>query len=98
LIQKNLETQKNALIITKEENIKKYLKIFEYLELPLTEITCVSQFIDFAKNSSGTFIVNYDLFFSKLPNNWELENKFSIHLQKDTPCDLQELLKKLNDF
>ncbi|MGE4443767.1 MAG: DEAD/DEAH box helicase [Candidatus Altimarinota bacterium] len=98
MIQKNLEAQKNALIITKEENIKKYLKIFEYLELPLTEITCLSQFIDFAKNSSGTFIVNYDLFFAKLPNNWELENKFSIHLQKDTPCDLQELLKKLNDF
>ena len=42
--------------------------------------------------------MNYDLFFAKLPNNWELENKFSLHLQKDTPCDLQELLKKLNDF
>ncbi len=95
LIQENL---KNSLIITKSENIKKYLKIFPYLNTPITEITCLSQLLDFAKNDNGNFIVNYDVFFAKLPNNWELENKYSITLEKDTPCEIDELLKKLNDF
>ncbi len=89
---------KNSLIITKDENIKKYLKIFTYLNSPITEISCLSQLLDFAKNNSGNFIVNYDLFFAKLPNNWELENKYSITLEKDKPCEIDELLKKLNDF
>lgn len=89
---------KNSLIITKDENIKKYLKIFTYLNSPVTEITCLSQLLDFAKNDTWNFIVNYDLFFTKLPNNWELENKYSITLEKDKPCEIDELLKKLNDF
>lgn len=92
------EKLNNSLIITKTENIKKYLKIFTYLNSPITEITYLSQLLDFAKNDNGNFIVNYDLFFAKLPNNWELENKYSITLEKDKPCEIDELLKKLNDF
>lgn len=88
----------NNLIITKDENIKKYLKIFTYLNSPITEITCLSQLLDLAKNDTGNFIVNYDVFFAKLPNNWELENKYSLTLEKDKPCEIDELLKKLNDF
>jgi hypothetical protein len=95
LIKENL---KNSLIITKDENIKKYLKIFTYLNSQITEITCLSQVLDFAKNDTGNFIVNYDIFFAKLPNNWELENKYSLTLEKNSPCEIDELLKKLNDF
>ncbi len=95
LIQENV---KNSLIITKEENIKKYLKIFPYLNAPITEITCLSQLLDFAKNDTGNFVINYDVFFAKLPNNWQLENKYSLTLKKDSPCEIDELLKKLNDF
>lgn len=88
----------NSLIITKAENIKKYLNIFSYLNYRVTEINCLSQFLDFAKNENWNFIVNYDIFFAKLPNNWELENKNSIILKKDQVYVLDELLKKLNDF
>lgn len=88
----------DALIITKDENIKKYIKIFEFLKTPLTQITCVSEFVDCAKNNSGIFIVNYDVFFASLPNARELENKYSVTLAKDTSTDIDELVKKLADF
>jgi len=88
----------SSLIITKDENIKKYLKIFEYLNIPLTEINCLSQFIDFLYNNNWNFILNYDFFYAKLPNNWELENKFSFTIKKDKAWKIDEILKKLNDF
>jgi len=95
LIKENL---RNSLIITKGENIKKYLNIFTYLNSPITEINCLSQFIDFVKNDTGNFIVNYDLFFAKLPNIWELKNQYFITLEKYKPCEIDKILKKLNDF
>lgn len=88
----------NSLIITKTENIKKYLNIFSYLNSHLTEITCLSQFLDFTKNQNWNFIVNYDLFFAKIPNNYQLENKNLINLKKNQVCYIDNFLKKLNDF
>ncbi len=89
---------KNSLVITKDENIKKYIKIFEYLKSPLTQIHNLSEFIDCVYNSNGNFIITYDIFFAQLPNTWEIENKYSITLKKNTACDIDELLKNLNDF
>ncbi|MDD5769341.1 MAG: CarD family transcriptional regulator [Candidatus Gracilibacteria bacterium] len=88
----------NSLIVTKAENIKKYLNIFLYLNIPLTEITCLSQFIDFVYNSNGNFIVNYDLVFAKLPNNWEIENKNLIKIERNKPLNIDLVVKNLTDF
>lgn len=98
LMIEDLKKNNSSLIITKDENIKKYLKIFESLNSPLTQIQNLSEFIDCVNNNNWNFILNYDFFFAKLPNNWELENKYSLIIEKDKALELDELLKKLNDF
>lgn len=95
LIKENL---KNSIIITKWENIKKYLTIFEFLQTPIIEINDLSQFIDCVKNDTWNFILNYDFFYTKSQNLWQIENQFIINLEKNQFIEPQEFLKKLNDF
>ncbi len=88
----------NSLIITKDENIKKYKKIFDSLHNPLIDINNLSELIDSVYNSSGNFIVSYDIFFASIPNIWELENKYILKIEKDAIIDIDEIIKQLHDF
>lgn len=91
----NLE---NFLIITKEENIKRFKYFFEYNKDDLTQISNLSHLVDFLYNNSWKFIISLDLFSSQIPNIYQIENKKSILLKKWAFLEQTEIIKKLNDF
>lgn len=96
---KNLiKNSQNQLIITKLENIEKYKKIFSSFKIELIEITSIANLVDFVYNKNWFFIVNSDLFYAEIPNQYQLENNFSINLKTTNNYNLDDLLKKLTDF
>lgn len=95
LIKDNL---KNSIIFTKDNNIKKNILIQSCLNNHIVEIKTLWDFIDAIKNNLENYIVDYNIFFTKLPNNWEIETKNSITISKNQEIEIDEIIKKLSEF
>lgn len=91
-------SEENYLIITKKENIKRFMLFFEYYNKNLTEINSIDNLIHFLYNNSWNFITSIELFNSKIPNIYQIEEKNSIKIKKWEYLEQNEFLKRLNDF
>ncbi|MDP5038998.1 MAG: DEAD/DEAH box helicase [Candidatus Gracilibacteria bacterium] len=96
-IEKIIEN-KSFLIITQEENILKYKKIFFNNKINLIEIDTLDKLIDFVYNKNGIYIINSSIFFAKLNNIYEIENHKSILIEKNKETKIENLTKKIADF
>ncbi len=95
LIKDNL---KQSIIICKDKDIKKNILIQNFLGSHIVEIKTLGDLIDGLKNNLENYIVDYNIFFAKLPNNWEIENKNSITIVKNQEIEIDEIIKKLSEF
>lgn len=98
LMQEYLQKSTSSLVITKADNIAKYKKIFSFLEVPLWEISNLSELIFCIKNEFWNYIINYDIVFIHLENMYQLENKQSISLLKGWNIILDDFIKQLTNF
>lgn len=97
-IKKLILEKNNYLIITSEENILKYQKYFQEEKINLTTIDTLDKLIDFVDNKDWYYIINSDIFFSKIPNNYEINNWHKINLEKNKQIKIEDLAKKIADF
>lgn len=90
--------QKKISLLTKEENILKYQKIFSQWNLHLSSLDCVSKLIDLKHNTFGTYVIPHDIFLLPHLNVYQLENTYHFSINVNDVLPIDDLVKKLIDF
>jgi len=94
----NFTNKINTLIITRDEDINKKLKILDYLKSKITIVDNFSTLIDVLYNKNKSYIIWQKAFYKKIPNKYQIENNFSLKLKKNDYYKIDDVIKKLNDF
>jgi len=100
LLKENFEkNNSNILVLDSEKILKNYKKIFDFLWIETKIIDNFSCLTNIFFNKNGIFLCEKNIFEKhNLKNFYELENYFSIKLEKNKDVNIEEILKKLNEF
>jgi hypothetical protein len=99
-LKENLEENNaNLIVVDSDKQAKNYKKIFDFLEVEVKILDNIADLVNIFFNKIGNYIVEKN-FFEKhnLENFYQLENYFSLKFEKNISVNLEENLKKLNDF
>ncbi|MDD3119867.1 MAG: CarD family transcriptional regulator [Candidatus Gracilibacteria bacterium] len=99
LIGNNFKKEKKLIIFDNDEKLLNFSKIYSFLikDEDIFELKDEFSYMSFLNAKSGTFLVNYDLFYSEFPSEYEI-SKNSLCLKKGENSKIEEVIKKLVDF
>lgn len=87
-----------CIVITKEENIKKYLSFFTESNILSYKIESLYDITHALFETHGIALTSPEIFECITPNFYELTNASSISFEIKKSYDMQEVIKKLSDF
>ena len=93
-----LKADSFLIVVENEKALNIYLKIAEYLNIELNQLTNLMDIINISYNNIWKYIVTKDLFNLKLDSFSRLNHNNLFELKKDEIIEITSITKKLNDF
>ena len=97
LINNNIN-KPTLIVVSNEKILNNFLKISNFLDIKFYKLIILWDLISLIYNKTWTYIVTKEIFNAKIPNFEYLEKFLLINIKKWDSINLNEIVKKLNNY